>query len=208
MRNNKIQAKNEQYLGKYDNLNRWINYWIQIESVLELEGKQVLEVGIGNRTVGDYLTKRDIFYISSDINHELGPNVKSDIKNLPFKNNTFDVVLCAEVLEHLPFEEVPVALEEIKRTALRYVVVSLPHESYNYFINFEIPFFGFFKHISLPYLRPYEHKFDGEHYWEIGKRDYPLKKVRDLFEKSGLKIVKERHHFMDSYHHFFILEKA
>ena len=40
---------------KYDYLIRWISYWHQINEVLKLRPKTVLEIGIGNKTVRDCL---------------------------------------------------------------------------------------------------------------------------------------------------------
>lgn len=49
-----------------------------------------------------------------------------DITAMPFEDGSFDLVLCLEVLEHLP---VPgLALEEIARVSARDIVISVPHE--------------------------------------------------------------------------------
>ena len=40
-------------------------------------------------------------YVTTDLNSPLA-DVKADICNLPFKENTFDVIFCNHVLEHIP----------------------------------------------------------------------------------------------------------
>ena len=40
-------------------------------------------------------------YVTTDLNSPLA-DVKADICNLPFSDNTFDVILCNHVLEHIP----------------------------------------------------------------------------------------------------------
>lgn len=60
---------------------------------------------------------------------KLHPNVtikKGDIYNLPYKDNSFDLVLSAEVLEHL--ENPDEALDELKRVSKKYVILSVPDE--------------------------------------------------------------------------------
>ncbi len=49
-----------------------------------------------------------------------------DVTNLPFKNNTFDVVICSEVLEHIPNHKQ--AISELVRIVRpgKYLAVSVP----------------------------------------------------------------------------------
>ena len=51
---------------------------------------------------------------------------KGDVYKLPYKDNSFDLVLCMEVLEHL--DKPLVALEELKRVSKKYVLLSVPNE--------------------------------------------------------------------------------
>lgn len=44
---------------------------------------------------------KNLDYTTTDLNSPLA-DVKADICDLPFKNNTFDVILCNHVLEHIP----------------------------------------------------------------------------------------------------------
>lgn len=50
----------------------------------------------------------------------------ASVTDLPFDDGSFDLVLCLEVLEHLPEPET--ALDELSRVSRRDVVVSTPHE--------------------------------------------------------------------------------
>lgn len=54
--------------------------------------------------------------------------LEGDIYNIPFEDNSFDVVGCFEVLEHL--HDAPGALAELARVARRAVVMSVPHEPF------------------------------------------------------------------------------
>jgi ubiquinone/menaquinone biosynthesis C-methylase UbiE len=50
------------------------------------------------------------------------------IYNLPFENNSMDIVLCSEVLEHL--EKPEKGLRELLRAARHSVVLSVPNEPF------------------------------------------------------------------------------
>ncbi|MHA1380617.1 MAG: hypothetical protein ACTSRG_19795 [Candidatus Helarchaeota archaeon] len=51
------------------------------------------------------------------------------------------------------------------------------------------------------------HKFNGEHYWEIGKAGYPLSKIIKDIQKTGFEVEKTYRVFENPYHRFFILRK-
>ncbi len=107
--------------------------------------------------------------------------------DLPLPDNEFDVVVCYETLEHLPYENFSKALLELKRVSKKYVIMSLPdvHKTWRYVIH--IPRFKMIKKfIYIPVLKLPEHIFDGEHYWEIGKKGYDLKKLVRIFALAVL----------------------
>jgi len=61
-----------------------------------------------------------------DISHNALEHVKTEkvqgiIENLPFEDNSFDLVLCCEVLEHLPDDIYQYALKEIQRVSNEYI---------------------------------------------------------------------------------------
>lgn len=51
---------------------------------------------------------------------------QGDIYKLPYKEKSFDIVLCMEVLEHL--EDPKKALKELKRVSKKYILLSVPNE--------------------------------------------------------------------------------
>ena len=50
-----------------------------------------------------------------------------DVQDLPFETDSFDIVLCSEVLEHVP--EFEAAVEQLVRVCRKALVITLPHES-------------------------------------------------------------------------------
>jgi len=206
----KPQVKPNHYFNKsYDSKERFISYWHQINEIIKLNPKTVLEIGVGNGFVSKYLKERKVNILTLDIDKRLNPDVVGSVLNMPFSDELFDVVACYEVLEHLPFENFSKALSEIFRVSKSYAILSLPDASRVYCIYIHIPKIGIFKKlIPLPKLKPSVHKFDGEHYWEIGKAEYPLSKIINEVQKAGFKVEKTYRVFENPYHRFFILRKG
>ena len=199
----KIQVLSKNYFDtSYDTKARWNSYWYQIYEVVKLQPKRVLEIGVGNKTVSSYLKKMKFNITTCDFDKNLEPDVVANVLKLPFKPNAFDVVLCAEVLEHLPFKYFVKALREIYRITKKSAIVTLPHFSLtNLYLGAKVVPFIPKKEFSFKVDYPFKHQFDGEHYWEIGKKSHSLSKVKEEIPKSGFLIEKDfRNEGIDTKH--------
>jgi len=205
----KLQVDPGHYFNKsYDTKERFISYWHQINEIMELNPKKVLEIGVGNGFVSKYLKERGVNVITLDIDERLKPDAVGSVLDIPFSESSFDVVTCYEVLEHLPYENFKKALSEIFRVSKSYAILSLPDASRVYRLYVHIPKVGIIKKlIPLPRYDRRIHKFDGEHYWEIGKAGYPLNKITKDIESVRFNIVKTYRVFEYPYHRFFVLKK-
>ncbi len=111
------------------------------------------------------------------------------ILRLPFHNNSFDVVTCCEVLEHLPYDSFSGALSELRRVCRSWAILSLPDSRRKLQFGFRSDRLGYFRAIfHAPRLIDPVHRFDGQHYWEIGKASYPLGRVIDDIESEGFSV--------------------
>ena len=203
----KPQVEPEHYSGlAYNSKERFISYWKQIEQVASVSPENVLEVGIGNGFVHRFLKtelKMSVHCVDGD--ERLLPDTVGDVRQLPFEDGRFDTSCCFETLEHLPFEFFEVSLRELARVARRYVLVSFPDVTPYARVRVE---WGF-KHtrmarfFDLPNKQPGHPEFNGEHYWEIGWKGYPLERIVEKIQSVGL--VLEAHSRLedDPYHHFF-----
>ena len=157
--------------------------------------------------VSRVLNSRCVDLATLDIDPSVGPDLAGSVLKIPSADKSFDVALCAEVLEHLPFEDFPKALAEIRRVTRRAVVLSLPHWGWTFRLSFKIPLLPkidlFWKLTGI--LR---HPPGGDHYWEIGKRGYPVARIRNAIRTAGLVIGKEYLDPDSPYHRFFILDVA
>jgi len=197
---------NNQYkFQKYVYPERWASYWHQINEILKLSPQSVLIIGNGDGIVSEVLKKSIKQVKTFDIESKLEPDIIGSVDDITLSNNSFDVVLCCEVLEHLPFKKFEKCLEEIKRIAKKDIVLSLPHFGPSIKFSFKILFI---KEIKFSFKIPFliTHKFNGEHYWEIGKKGYSSRKIRKILNKY-FKIKKEFIPFESQYHHFYVLEK-
>lgn len=201
------QVNKEKYnFFRYTPIERWDTYWQQIKEVLLCEPKKMLEVGAGDKVLANYIKNNtQIDYQSLDIAKDLRPDIVGSVDAIPAADNSYDLACAFEVLEHLPYDKFQKSLKELKRVARKYVIISLPHWGRHFAFLLRAP--GIRKvqaQIKFSLLPP-EHKFDGEHYWEIGKKNYPLKKIKQDIEQSGFKIKKDYICPNSPYHHFFIL---
>lgn len=196
---------NEYSFARYVHYGRWASYWHQIDAVLKSAPRRVLIVGKGDGIVAEIL-KRHVGEVRTlDIESSLQPDIVASVEAMPLESGSFDAVLCCEVLEHLPFEKFEAALAELARVARRHVVVSLPHFGPPVKFALKLPFFREIR-IAFKLPVPLHHVFNGEHYWEIGKRGYPPAKIRHELQRFFF-IQEEFVPFDNQYHHFFILEK-
>lgn len=208
-----IQVERKHYFKEYDNLLKFCYYYYQIALTQDLNPKSILEIGIGNKMYYNYLKENGYNITSCDFDKQLNPDFVADIRNLPFEKNSFEVVSAFEVLEHLPFSEVPKALIELRKVTSKYCFISIPYRSATFEITLRFPFIG--KILKKPFidlfwripLRPKDISFEGEHYWEIGTKSYPLKRIRKLISNCGFIIEKEVRPVLDVSSYFFVLKK-
>ena len=81
-----------------------------------------------------------------DVNSDLNPDYVDDIiEPKLLTENSFDVITCYEVLEHMPFEKSIIAVQNMVKIARKYVLISVP--DMRYFISLRATLFG-----TLPIL--------------------------------------------------------
>lgn len=192
--------------GRYSGEDRFASYHVQLRELFACAPASVLEIGVGEGVVGDYLRRNTaIAYTSLDIANDLHPDHVGDVRALPFPDAAFDVVCAFEVLEHLPFEDFERALRELVRVSKGSIIISLPHFGPPVRFLLKVPFLPEIRFaFKIPF--PRTHVFNGEHYWEIGKRGYPLSRIRAAMRRHAI-IIKEFVPFGNQYHRFFVLYK-
>lgn len=204
--NAKQVSKNHYRFNNYSHVGRWASYYYQLREVLALSPQTILEVGVGDRVFESYIhNNTNISYKSIDVADDLGPDIVGSVLAIPCEDKTFDVVCAFEVLEHLPFDSFDTALRELARVSKKHVVLSLPHFGPPLQLEIKLPLFPRVRFsLKIPYYQ--RHVFNGEHYWEIGKRGYSPRVIREMLSRYFL-IRADFVPFENQYHHFFVLEK-
>ena len=204
-----VQVAKEHYsFGNYMSKGRWVSIWHQLDEVLRLRPRAVLEIGVGTGLFNTAARQLGITVESIDIDPELRPDYVGSVLALPFLDQSYDVVVCFQVLEHLPFDRFGAAMSEIARVSSRHVVLSLPDAESVWRYAFHIPLLGernvFFRR---PRLTAPRHEFDGQHFWEINKAGYPLGRVLAVFDEQSLKLQKTFRVAEYLNHRFFVLNR-
>lgn len=206
----------------YLSLERAVSYHYQMELTLDAlewrddECQRVLEVGGSNNVLkanlANYFRANHLAHevVSCDVDPSSSPDVVADVRELPFEDGSFDVAVCCEVLEHIPFKDVPAALRELKRVTGGHVVITTPHTSLyvslvarssrtrvkSILLNILEPSFLAFKRGPTAW----------SHQWEIGYRGHQLAVVRSMMSEAGFTIERDFRNPLFPVHHFFFLK--
>ena len=139
-----------------------------IEKEIRKEDK-VLDAACGRGYMVDRLHSKgvDIYGIDIVLNKQqekIGYYKEGDLKNIPYEDNSFDIVICTHALEHI--REYKVAIEELKRVSKDKIIIIMPKQrEYRYTPDLHVNF--------CPYLYRfkefvYQGGLDGAQCFEMG----------------------------------------
>lgn len=106
----------------------------RVKTVLETiptDAYSLLDVGCGNGLLTNQFSQKLVVGTDRSITalkFVSTPKSMSEITSLPFANQSFDAVVSTEVLEHLSYQDFPVALQELSRVARKYIIITVPYE--------------------------------------------------------------------------------
>ncbi len=151
----------------------------------------LLEVGCGDGRIINNLKNNHEKLYGIDINKEalkkvLVPTKQADASIIPFKDNSFDIVLCCEVLEHIPYDKYLQSLNELERVARKYILISVPNNENLKRGSVNCPICGCIFHC-------YRHL-----------RKYNIEDLNHLFSKS--KLIKQKIILQNPNYPFFIIK--
>lgn len=93
----------------------------------------ILDVGCGDGALTNLLASTYEKVVGIDKSNEALKHVKAEkisgsIDYMPFPDNGFDLVVCSEVLEHLPQGIYKQAILELQRVSNKYIIISVPND--------------------------------------------------------------------------------
>jgi len=99
------------------------------------EIRTILDLGCGDGVVTNEFVKKGLDVTGVDfsiaaLSFVEGKRLIAAVDNIPFPDRYFDLVICAETLEHLPDGIYENTLREIERVAKHYVIISTPNNEY------------------------------------------------------------------------------
>lgn len=96
-------SRDEYFSDQYFTMQQLCSFAHQINHINSLKPKSILEIGIGNGFVSTFLKRAGYFVTTADINPNLDPEICAPIESLGEKlQQKYDLVVCCEVLEHMP----------------------------------------------------------------------------------------------------------
>lgn len=175
--------------------------------------REVLEVGCAGGTLKSWSKAfPQLRWATLDLAEELHPDYVGSVTHMPVPDGSFDMVICCQVLEHLPFDQFGKALSEMRRVTRDKAILSLPDRSRMMFrLAVRLPHRDWLSvECNMPRWRDWRTGFrrTGQHLWEMGCKGTRTSDVMAAIERAGFAV--ETHYRLQKYawHHFFLLTKA
>lgn len=203
------QVNKEHYrFSSYVTKQRWSSLWHQLDEVMAVDPKSVLEIGPGPGIFKAAANQLNLNVETLDLDPGLLPDHVASADNMPFRDSHFDVVCAFQMLEHVPYTKSLAIFSEMTRVARKAVIISLPDAAKRWPASIYVPRIGMkWIHIPKPSIAPKAHKFDGQHYWEISKKGYSLKKVtQDFLNSTTFSLTKTYRVPELPYHRFLVFK--
>ncbi len=179
------------------------SYGHQYSLAMKSKGTSFLNIGSGNDLLRNLLSRQGKSIVDFDLNTTTNPSVCGKLPFLPFSSSSFDVVLCFQMLEHLPLALFPICLKEFTRIGTKFVIISLPDVTYKGYEKLKHLTYKILKHPQV-WKKYQKSEIDIEHEWEIGVGIVSEKTIIKYLNVDGLSLVRHFRNDLNLYHHFFV----
>ncbi len=205
----KTQVQDTHYcFSQYVDWRRWQSYYFQLKESIESDCDSFLLIGIGDGLIPNVLQKAGKIVDTFDYDEKLNPTYCGDIRNIDrVVKKKYDCIICCEVLEHIEYSCFERVVCQLAQICMKRCIISIPAKRIELAIYFDFSLLNQIKKIRfiIPKFWIKEHKFDGEHYWEVGTKKNPKKEI-ERYVLKYFKRIKSFHCPGNSYHWFIIAE--
>ncbi len=145
----------------------------------------VLDIGADQCYLKEYLGD-NAKYIGVGLHSDkLDLEIDLEKQSLPYEDNSFDVVLCCDVLEHI--ENIHAVFDELCRVSKKYVIVSLPNPHSVFWSHLKHGDYNEHQHIKF-YGLPLE-KPEDRHKWFFSTKEAE-RFIRYRAKKNKMEVVQ------------------
>lgn len=165
----------------YDRESKALYVWEKYRDILK---GRVLDVGSDKCYLKSYVDE-NTHYLGIGLGDEVDINVDLEEEKIPFEDDSFDSVLCLDVLEHL--ENIHEIFDELCRVSKEHVIITLPNpyadflnylKYRNYYENQHLKFYG------LPLEKP-----EDRHKWFFSTEEAEMF-VRYRANKNNMEVIQ------------------
>ena len=180
----------------------------QLNFIHAMSPKSAIEIGLGNGFVSTYLRRAGIPITTVDINPALEPDICAPLAEVGAHIDTpCDLVICCEVLEHMPLEELDANLDHLRGLGDR-LFLTLPnsYKAWGFSGLMFLPKLGA-RLFDLNFNSPWKNKIaGGPHFWEVGysaacSRTAIVKRLKQRYGN-----VRSGRFALKPYHMWFVCE--
>lgn len=219
-----------------DNLNLYeqANHWGRLENDVSFLKKvklikalipddveTILDAGCGDGALTNLLVDSKYRILGLDrsqeaLNHVNTDKIKGSINKIPFSDDAFDLVVCSQVLEHLPEEIYRESINELMRVSKKYLIIGVPYRErlmqnttkcfncgVKYHLWGHVRNYKTIEQVSelFPKFRSVDHIFTSTYYWHnqfilwlkrFFGNEWPWEETA-ICPKCGLKNIKDKY---------------
>lgn len=214
--NNPQVEKSHYTFDTYSSERRYLSYYHQVKNVMHYidseNAKKILVAGKGDGVVPKILeaysemNKLDLEIKTYDFAKDLQPDFLGDLMQIDkIIKEKFDVIICCQVLEHIPLQEAISVLEKMHDIS-RAVVMSVPYKTITVRGTLKVPILKEFEFcVKIPIWKNKKGMVDSRHYWELGYSislaDFKMKLRSIGYTIKSSYVLKK-----DGFKYFFVLE--
>lgn len=205
-----VQVKKGHYADrKYLSSARWSTNAAIIDETIGIDPKSVLEIGPGPGIVTATLRQMGFMVRTLDLDPDIRPDylLSATDENITSKIDHIDLIIASEIFEHVKYDDFVKSCGKL-RVLARFMILTLPdtnEKSLSFGTRIRLPLLNSLSFLWKLRFGTVRHAFDGEHYWEIGKKGFPAKRIRKDIIEQGWNIKREYVNIDNPYHRFFIL---